>query len=109
MPYDISTRFFYSESYLHIKGEDGIKAIQSSDYFSQTKKLLCLWFLRIYTNLFSKALALHIKLAAELKALEVDGIACLAVNDAHAAKAWGDAEGATGERHLQMQLVFQTC
>ena len=35
--------------------------------------------------------------ADKLKAAGVDKIACLAVNDAHAMKAWGDASGATGK------------
>lgn len=88
--------FSIPEFTLHIKGENGIEAIQSSDYFADKKIVMFVVPGAFTPTCSAKHLPGYIKLAAELKALGVDGIACLAVNDAHAMKAWGDAEGATG-------------
>ncbi len=81
---------------LHTKGEGGIEGLETADYFAGKKIVMFVVPGAFTPTCSAKHLPGFIKLADEIKAQGVDSIACLAVNDAHAMKAWGDAEGATG-------------
>ncbi len=81
---------------VHIKTEDGIEAIQTADYFANAR---CVMFVvpgAFTPTCSARHLPGFIEHIEKLKAGGVDKIACLAVNDAHVMKAWGDASGATG-------------
>ena len=82
---------------VHIKTEDGIEAIQTADYFSNARVVMFVVPGAFTPTCSARHLPGFIEHADKLKAAGVDKIACLAVNDAHAMKAWGDASGATGK------------
>lgn len=82
---------------LHIKTSEGIEAVESTDYFADKKTVIFTVPGAFTPTCSARHLPGYIELATEIKAQGVDAIGCIAVNDAHAMQAWGDAAGAAGK------------
>ena len=81
---------------IHIKSEDGIDAIETTDYFKDCRVVMFALPGAFTSTCSAKHLPGYIDQADKLKAAGFDKIACLAVNDAHVMRAWGldnDADG----------------
>ncbi|MEK9925394.1 MAG: peroxiredoxin [Alphaproteobacteria bacterium] len=74
-----------------IKTEDGIDEHSSDSYFGEGRTVLFALPGAFTPTCSARHLPTYLEHYDELKAAGVDRIACLAVNDAHVMKAWGDA------------------
>ena len=74
-----------------IKTEDGIQEHSSDDYFGSGRTVLFALPGAFTPTCSARHLPSYLERYDELMAAGVDRIACLAVNDAHVMKAWGDA------------------
>jgi len=82
---------------IQIKTEGGIDAHDSIDYFGTGRTVLFALPGAFTATCSAKHLPEFVARADDLLAAGVDRIACLAVNDAHVMKAWGDIHGAPGK------------
>ncbi|MDB2325129.1 redoxin family protein [Alphaproteobacteria bacterium] len=80
-----------------IKTEDGIDEHSSDDYFGKGRTILFALPGAFTPTCSARHLPTYLEKNDELRAAGVDRIACLAVNDAHVMKAWGDANGVEGK------------
>ena len=76
-----------------IKTEDGIDAHDTAEYFAEGRTVMFALPGAFTATCSAKHLPEFVERAADLTAAGVDRIACLAVNDAHVMKAWGDHNG----------------
>ena len=74
-----------------IKTGDGIDEHSSDDYFGSGRTILFALPGAFTPTCSARHLPTYLEKYSELRAAGVDRIACLAVNDAHVMKAWGDA------------------
>ena len=74
-----------------IKTEDGIDEHLSDDYFGSGRTILFALPAAFTPTCSARHLPTYLEKHSELRSAGVDRIACLAVNDAHVMKAWGDA------------------
>ena len=74
-----------------IKTEDGIDEHSSDDYFGLGRTILIALPGAFTPTCSARHLPTYLEKYSELRSAGVDRIACLAVNDAHVMKAWGDA------------------
>ena len=74
-----------------IKTEDGIDEHSSDDYFGSGRTVLFALPGAFTPTCSARHLPSYLEKNVELRAAGVDRIACLAANDAHVMKAWGDA------------------
>ena len=74
-----------------IKTEDGIDEHSSDDYFGSGRTILFALPGAFTPTCSARHLPTYLEKYSELRSAGVDRIACLAVNDAHVMKAWGDA------------------
>ena len=79
-----------------MKLDDGIKTFSTSDYFSNCRVVLFVVPGAFTPTCSAKHLPGFVKLADKIKATGIDKIACLAVNDAHVMRAWGEIGDAIG-------------
>jgi len=80
-----------------IKTDNGIDEHSSDDYFGKGRTVLFALPGAFTPTCSAKHLPTYLERHDELKAAGVDRIACLAVNDAHVMKAWGDASAVDGK------------
>ena len=80
-----------------IKTDDGIDAHDTADYFAKGRTVMFALPGAFTATCSAKHLPEFLDRADDLKAAGVDRIACLAVNDAHVMKAWGDHNGTAGK------------
>ena len=80
-----------------IKTEDGIDAHETADYFASGRTVMFALPGAFTATCSAKHLPEFVDRADDLKAAGIDRIACLAVNDAHVLKAWGDQHGTPGK------------
>ncbi len=81
----------------HIKTEDGIEEHLSDDYFGVGRTVLFALPGAFTPTCSARHLPSYLEKYDELLAAGVDRIACLAANDAHVMKAWGDANNVGGK------------
>ena len=79
------------EAAFQIKTEEGVNAHQTSEYFGTGRTVLFALPGAFTPTCSARHLPTYIENADALKEAGVDRIACLAINDAHVMKAWGDA------------------
>ena len=79
-----------------IKTEDGIEEYSSDDYFGSGRTVLFALPGAFTPTCSARHLPSYLERYDELMAAGVDRIACLAANDAHVMKAWGDANDVGG-------------
>ncbi|MGC6454494.1 MAG: peroxiredoxin [Candidatus Puniceispirillaceae bacterium] len=82
------------QAIIQIKTEEGIDAHDTTEYFAAGRTVLFALPGAFTATCSAKHLPEFVAKAEELRAAGVDRIACLAVNDAHVMKAWGDIHGA---------------
>jgi peroxiredoxin len=82
---------------VQIKTEDGIDAHETTAYFASGRTVMFALPGAFTATCSAKHLPEFVDRAADLMAAGVDRIACLAVNDAHVLKAWGDQHGTAGK------------
>jgi peroxiredoxin len=82
---------------IQIKTDDGVDAHDTLEYFASGRTVLFAVPGAFTATCSAKHLPEFVARADELRAAGVDRIACLAVNDAHVMKAWGDIHGAPGK------------
>ena len=82
---------------VHIKTEDGVDAHETAEYFATGRTVMFALPGAFTATCSAKHLPEFVDRAADLMAAGVDRIACLAVNDAHVLKAWGDQHGTAGK------------
>ena len=82
---------------VQIKTEDGIDAHETAHYFASGRTVMFALPGAFTATCSAKHLPEFVDLADDLKAAGIDRIACLAVNDAHVLKAWGDQHGTPGK------------
>ena len=80
-----------------IKTDDGIDAHDTIEYFATGRTVLFALPGAFTSTCSAKHLPEFVDRADDLKSAGVDRIACLAVNDAHVMKAWGDVHGTEGK------------
>jgi len=80
-----------------IKTEEGINAHETAEYFASGRTVLFALPGAFTSTCSAKHLPEFVDKADELRGAGVDRIACLAVNDAHVMKAWGDVHGTEGK------------
>ena len=80
-----------------IKTEEGINAHETADYFASGRTVLFALPGAFTSTCSAKHLPEFVASADDLRGAGVDRIACLAVNDAHVMKAWGDVHGTEGK------------
>jgi len=78
----------------HMKLEDGIDTFSTGEYFKDCRVVLFVVPGAFTPTCSAKHLPGFLANATKLKAAGVDRIACLAVNDAHVMRAWGEANDA---------------
>ena len=82
---------------LHIKDEDGLQELTLAEW-AKDKKVVLFAVPGAFTPTCSaRHLPSFLDHYDAIKSKGVDAIGCLAVNDAHVMKAWGDATGASGK------------
>ncbi|MGB1328758.1 MAG: peroxiredoxin [Candidatus Puniceispirillaceae bacterium] len=81
---------------IHIKSEDGIDAIETTDYFKDCRVVMFALPGAFTSTCSAKHLPGYIDQADKLKAAGFDKIACLAVNDANVMRAWSLENNAEG-------------
>ena len=74
-----------------IKTEDGIDEHSSDEYFGSGRTILFALPGAFTPTCSARHLPTYLEKYSELRSAGVDRIACLAVNDAHVMKAWGEA------------------
>jgi peroxiredoxin len=79
-----------------IKLDDGIKSFSTADYFNDCRVVLFAVPGAFTPTCSAKHLPGFVKHAEKIRATGIDKIACLAVNDAHVMRAWGEIGGAIG-------------
>ena len=82
---------------IQIKTDDGVDAHDTLEYFGAGRTILFALPGAFTATCSAKHLPEFVAKAEELQATGVDRIACLAVNDEHVMKAWGDIHGAPGK------------
>ena len=82
---------------VQIKTEDGIDAHETGEYFASGRTVMFALPGAFTSTCSAKHLPEFVDRADDLKAAGIDRIACLAVNDAHVLKAWGDQHGTAGK------------
>ena len=80
-----------------IKGSDGIKEITTEEYFDNKKVVLFALPGAFTPTCSAKHLPGYIRLYDKMIAKGVSSIGCMAVNDPHVMKAWGDVSGVDGK------------
>ena len=80
-----------------MKLDDGINTFSTTDYFKDSRIVLFVVPGAFTPTCSAKHLPGFVKLADKFKVAGIDKIACMAVNDAHVMKAWGDANN-VGDR-----------
>ena len=80
-----------------IKTDEGINAHESTAYFASGRTILFALPGAFTATCSAKHLPEFVARADDLRGAGVERIACLAVNDAHVMKAWGDLHGAEGK------------
>lgn len=80
-----------------IKTEDGIDEHSSDSYFGKGRTVLFALPGAFTPTCSARHLPTYLEHYDELKAAGVERIACLAVNDAHVMKAWGDSHKVAGK------------
>ena len=82
---------------LRFKDDEGVKEIKTEEYFDN--KIVVLFAVPgAFTRTCSaKHLPGYIRLYDQMKAKGVSSIGCMAVNDPHVMKAWGDVSGVDGK------------
>ena len=83
-----------------IKTEDGIDAHDAAEFFAKGRTVMFALPGAFTATCSAKHLPEFVDRAEDLKSAGVDRIACLAVNDAHVMKAWGDQHGAAGRINM---------
>ncbi len=81
---------------LQMKLEDGICAFSTADYFKGCRAVMFVVPGAFTPTCSAKHMPGFVDNAGKLKAAGIDKIACLAVNDAHVMRAWGEASNAIG-------------
>ena len=79
-----------------IKTDDGIDAHDATEFFAKGRTVMFALPGAFTATCSAKHLPEFVDRAEYLKSAGVDRIACLAVNDAHVMKAWGDQHGTAG-------------
>ena len=79
-----------------MKLDDGIKTFSTCDYFKDSRVVLFVVPGAFTPTCSAKHLPGFVKHADKFKALGIDKIACMAVNDAHVMRAWAEASDAVG-------------
>ena len=79
-----------------MKLDDGIDTFSTSDYFKDCRVVLFVVPGAFTPTCSAKHLPGYVKHADKLKAVGIDKIACMAVNDAHVMRAWAEANDAVG-------------
>ena len=82
---------------VQIKTEDGIDAHETAEYFASGRTVMFALPGAFTSTCSAKHLPEFVDRADDLKMAGIDRIACLAVNDAHVMKAWGDHHGTAGK------------
>jgi peroxiredoxin len=82
---------------VQIKTDDGIDAHETAEYFASGRTVMFALPGAFTSTCSAKHLPEFVGRADDLKAAGIDRIACLAVNDAHVLKAWGDQHGTAGK------------
>ena len=82
---------------VQIKTDDGIDAHETAEYFASGRTVMFALPGAFTSTCSAKHLPEFVGRADDLKAAGIDRIACLAVNDAHVLKAWGDQHGIAGK------------
>ena len=80
-----------------IKTDEGIDAHETSEYFATGRTVMFALPGAFTSTCSAKHLPEFVDRADDLKSAGIDRIACLAVNDAHVMKAWGDQHGTAGK------------
>ena len=82
---------------LRFKDDEGVKEIKTEEYFDN--KIVVLFAVpgAFTPTCSAKHLPGYIRLYDEMKAKGVSSIGCMAVNDPHVMKAWGDVSGVDGK------------
>ena len=83
-----------------IKTEDGIDAHDAAEFFAKGRTVMFALPGAFTATCSAKHLPEFVDRAEDLKSAGVDRIACLAVNDAHVMKAWGDQHGPAGRINM---------
>ena len=95
-----------------MKLDDGVDTFSTSDYFKDCRVVLFVVPGAFTPTCSAKHLPGYVKHADKLKAVGIDKIACMAVNDAHVMRAWAEAGGAVGiidmiaDFHAEMSDAF---
>ena len=79
-----------------MKLDDGIKTFSTCDYFKDSRVVLFVVPGAFTPTCSAKHLPGFVKHAHKFKAVGIDKIACMAVNDAHVMRAWAEAGDAVG-------------
>ena len=82
---------------LRLKDDEGVKEIKTEEYFDN--KIVVLFAVpgAFTPTCSAKHLPGYIRLYDQMKAKGVSSIGCMAVNDPHVMKAWGDVSGVDGK------------
>ncbi|MDB9869691.1 peroxiredoxin [Alphaproteobacteria bacterium] len=82
---------------LRFKDDEGVKEIKTEEYFDN--KIVVLFAVpgAFTPTCSAKHLPGYIRLYDQMKAKGVSSIGCMAVNDPHVMKAWGDVSGVDGK------------
>jgi peroxiredoxin len=84
---------FFPSGILRIKDEEGIKEVNTENYFKDQKIVLFALPGAFTPTCSAKHLPGYINLCDQIMAKGISKIACMAVNDPHVMKAWGDVSG----------------
>ena len=84
---------FFPSGILRIKDEEGIKEVNTESYFKDQKVVLFALPGAFTPTCSAKHLPGYISLFDQIMAKGISKIACMAVNDPHVMKAWGDVLG----------------
>ena len=82
---------------IHTKTEDGVDTINTAEYCAGRKVVLFAVPGAFTPTCSAKHMPGFVDQFDQLKAAGVDAVACLAVNDAHAMRAWAIDQGADGK------------
>ena len=80
-----------------IKDSEGVKEVKTDDYFKSNKVVLFALPGAFTPTCSAKHLPGYIKYYQDIKDKGVDIIACMAVNDPHVMRAWGEANSVVGK------------
>ena len=82
---------------IHTKTEDGVDTINTAEYCAGRKIVIFVVPGAFTPTCSAKHMPGFVDRFDQLKAAGVDAVACLAVNDAHAMRAWALEQGADGK------------